>query len=125
MRKAARIFTGPGMLLAGIVHLVNPKIYRPMMPDYLPAHHELIIASGVVEIAVGAGSLAPETRRPAGILGIATLIAFLPVHLFMLQKHEERFAKIPRWALIVRLPIHALMIWAVYDTTLRDDAADA
>jgi uncharacterized membrane protein len=123
MRKAAKIFTGPGMLLAGINHLVNPKIYRPLMPDYLPAHHELIIASGVVEIAVGAGAMVPAVRKPAGLLGIATLIAFLPVHVFMLQKHEERFKKIPRWALIARFPLQAWMMWAVWDTTQKDAPA--
>ncbi len=120
MRKAAKIFTGPGMLVAGINHLVNPKVYRPLMPDYLPAHHELILASGIAEIAVGAGAMLPATRRHAGRLGIATLIAFLPVHVFMLQKHEERFKKIPRWALVVRFPLQAWMMWAVWETT-RDD----
>jgi uncharacterized membrane protein len=123
MRKAAKIFTGPGMLLAGINHLVNPKIYKPIMPDYLPAHDQLILASGIVEIAVGAGAMLPATRKPAGLLSIATLVAFLPVHAFMLQKHKERFSKIPRWALIVRFPIQALMMWAVWDTTQKDAPA--
>ncbi len=125
MRKAAKIFTGPGMLLAGINHLVNPKIYKPLMPDYLPAHDQLILASGVVEIAIGAGSLVPAARRPAGKLGIATLIAFLPVHVFMLQKQEERFKKIPRAALIARFPLQAWMMWAVWDATHRADGPAA
>lgn len=117
MRKAAKFFTGPGMLLAGINHFVNPKIYRPLMPDYLPAHHELILASGVAEIASGAGAMIPATRKYAGWLSIATLIAIFPAHIHMLQHHEDRFKKIPRWALIARMPLQLVMIWAVWDTT--------
>ncbi len=38
------------------------------MPRYLPAHRELVYASGVAEIAGGAGVLHPEDARarPAG-----------------------------------------------------------
>lgn len=120
MRKAARIFAGPGMLIAGINHFVNPRVYRPLMPDYLPKHHELILASGVAEIAAGAGSMIPATRRQAGLLSIATLIAVFPANLWIVQ-HPERVPKIPRWAAIARLPLQAWMIWAVWDTTQRDD----
>ncbi|MCW3038764.1 MAG: hypothetical protein JWM31_669 [Solirubrobacterales bacterium] len=123
MRKAAKIFAGPGMLLAGINHFVNPKMYRPIMPDYLPAHHELILASGAAELLSGLGTLVPATRRKAGWLSIATLVAVSPVHVWMLQKHEERYAKIPKWALWARLPLQLWMIWAVWDTTQTQDVA--
>ena len=36
------------------------------MPDYLPAHRELVYASGLAEIAGGAGVLFSKTARPAG-----------------------------------------------------------
>ena len=35
------------------------------MPRYLPAHRELVYASGVAEIAGGAGVLHPRTRARA------------------------------------------------------------
>jgi len=120
MRNAAGIFAGPGMLLAGINHLVNPRMYRPLMPDYLPAHHELILASGVAEILSGAGAMLPATRRRAGLLSIATLVAIFPAHVHMLRHRADRFPRIPRWALIARMPLQLVMIWAVWDTTQRD-----
>jgi uncharacterized membrane protein len=121
MRKAARIFTGPGMLLAGINHFVNPKVYRPLMPDYLPAHHELILASGVAEILGGAGSMLPATRKKAGLLSILTLVAVFPANVLLVQ-HPEKLPKVPRWASIARLPLQLWMIWAVWDTTQRAPA---
>lgn len=120
MRLAARIFTGPLLTLAGINHFANPRWYTAIMPDYLPAHAELVAISGVTELASGVGSMIPATRRKAGWLGIATLIGVFPANLWMAQ-HPERYPKIPRWTLYLRLPLQAWMIWAVYVTTQRSD----
>ena len=38
------------------------------MPRYLPAHRELVYASGVAEIAGGVGVLHPRTRRAGGLV---------------------------------------------------------
>ena len=38
------------------------------MPDYLPAHRELVYASGVAEIAGGAGVLHAKTRAARGLV---------------------------------------------------------
>ena len=105
--------------LAGLNHFVNPRLYRPLMPDYLPAHDELILASGVAEVLGGIGTLIPATRRPAGWLSIATLVGVFPANLWMAQ-HPERFPRLPRWTTLVRLPLQLWMIWAVWDTTQRD-----
>ncbi|MCW3016168.1 MAG: hypothetical protein JWO02_3260 [Solirubrobacterales bacterium] len=118
MSTAAKIFAGPGMLVAGINHFANPRVYEPLMPDYLPAHRELIFLSGVAEILAGAGSMVPATRSKAGLLSIATLIAIFPANVWMVQR-PERFKKIPRWAAIARLPLQLWMIKAVWDTTRK------
>lgn len=123
MSRAARIFAGPGLLLAGINHFVMPKVYRPLMPDYLPAHDELIYASGVAEALSGALTMIPATRTKARWLSIATLVAVFPANVWMCQ-HPERFPQIPRWAALARLPLQLLMIKAVWDAT-KPAAADA
>jgi len=33
--------------VSGVVHLVRPETYEPIMPDFVPAHREVIYASGV------------------------------------------------------------------------------
>ena len=76
------------------------------MPDYLPAHRELVYASGVAEMAGGAGVLSERTRKPAGWWLIATLIAVFPANLNM-ALHPDRYARIPPAALWARLPFQA------------------
>ena len=80
-----------------------PKAYVAIMPDYLPAHRELVYASGAAELASALATLHPRTRRAGGVLGIATLIAIFPANVHMAQ-HPERYRKIPLWALYARLP---------------------
>ena len=66
------------------------------MPDYLPAHRELVYASGVAEAAGGAGLLSssPTVRKYAAWWLIATLIAVFPANLHM-ALHPERYPQIP------------------------------
>ena len=45
--------------VSGTVHLVKPELYEPIMPTRLPAHRELILGSGVAELALAAGLLWP------------------------------------------------------------------
>src|SRR3954469_11521396 len=60
------------------MHFVKPRFYLAIMPDYLPAHEELVYVSGVAEIAGGVGTLIPATRRAGSWWSIATLLAVFP-----------------------------------------------
>lgn len=108
-----RLF-GPVFVFTGILHFVKPRIYESIMPDWLPAHRQLVYASGVAEIAAGAATLHPRTRRAGGWLSIATLVAVFPANLHM-ALHPERYRAIPggQAALLARLPLQLLLIaWA-------------
>jgi uncharacterized membrane protein len=110
----ARLF-GPFFALAGLMHFLRPRWYERIMPPYLPAHRQLVYASGVAEIAGGLATMHPRTRRAGSLWSIATLIAVFPANLHMALE-PERFEKgIPggRTALYARLPVQALFIaWA-------------
>ena len=99
-------------LFAGTMHFVKPRAYQAIVPDWLPAKREIVYASGVAELAGGAGVLHPRTRRAAGWWLIATLIAIFPANVNM-AVNAGRFRAIPPWTLWARLPIQALLIaWA-------------
>jgi uncharacterized membrane protein len=102
---------GPTFVVAGALHFLKPRWYRAIMPDWLPAHRELVYASGVAEMAGGLGLLAPDprARRWAGRWLVATLIAVFPANLHM-ALNPERFARIPRGALWARLPFQGVFI---------------
>ena len=106
-------------LLNGLNHFLNRRWYEAIMPDYLPAHRELVQASGAAEIAGGAGVLAERTRRAAGWWLIATLLAVFPANVHM-ALHADRFARIPPAALWARLPFQAVFIAWVWRVAIAD-----
>ena len=99
-------------ILAGLMHFVKPKIYLRIMPNYLPNHKALVFWSGVAEVLLGVGLCIP-IFKVISIYGIITMLAvFLLVHFYMLSG-EKASAGIPKWILILRLPLQfGLMYWA-------------
>lgn len=93
-------------IAAGIAHFRKPRFYERMMPTYLPRHRELVLWSGVAEIAGGLGLLIPRLRRTAGRGLVALLWAVFPANLEMLRQAYERGSS-PGWrtALWLRLPL--------------------
>lgn len=104
-----RKLCGPFFVFAGAMHFVIPRTYEAIVPPYLPAHRELVYASGVAEIAGGVGLMADATREPAGWWLIATLVAVFPANLHM-ALHPEQFPKVSRGALYARLPFQLVFI---------------
>jgi uncharacterized membrane protein len=107
---------GPLFVISGALHFVVPKSYMAMMPRYLPAHRELVYASGVAEIAGGVGLMHPRTRCWAGWWLIATLVAVFPANLNMALNPDRYAQHVPGGepALIARLPLQAAMIACVH-----------
>jgi len=97
---------------AGAGHFIMTRAYVRIMPDYCPAHRELVLVSGAAEIAGGLGLLVPPTRRTAAWGIILLLIAVFPANLWMVQ-HPERYPNVPLWISWLRLPLQlALIAWA-------------
>jgi uncharacterized membrane protein len=108
--RAVRALAGPLFVVSGSLHFTRTRWYESIVPDYLPAHRALVYASGVAEIAGGAGLMVPAARRAAGWWLIATLVAVFPANVWMAQ-HPERY-RVPggRAALLARLPFQAVFI---------------
>jgi uncharacterized membrane protein len=106
-----RRLAGPFFVFAGVMHFVIPKTYRRIMPPYVPAHMPMVYASGVAEIAGGAGLMLPRHRRVAGWWLIATLLAVLPANVHM-ALHADEFHKVPggKPVLWARLPFQGVFI---------------
>lgn len=115
MPNLPRALTGATFLATGLLHFLKPRVYESIMPDYLPAHRELVLVSGAAEMAGGAGLLADRTLRPAGWWLIATLVAVFPANVHM-ALHPERYRRIPPWALWLRLPLQLVFVHRVWRT---------
>ena len=110
MRIGAAIF----WVLSGTMHFVIPRQYEAIVPPYLARwKKELVVASGIAEIAGGIGVLPERTRRGARWWLLSTLVAVYPANIHM-ALHPEQFPKIPAAALWARLPVQglfALLTW--------------
>ncbi len=103
-------------LSAGTLHFLRPEIYEQIVPDYLPAHRELVLLSGAAEIAGGVAVAFRRTRRGAGLWLTAVLVAIFPANVQM-ALHPDRYRSIPRALLWARLPLQPLLVaWALLAT---------
>jgi len=118
MPSRGRAILGAVFVAAGAMHFIRPKSYEAIMPEWLPAHRELVYASGVAEIAGGLAVLSERGRTLGGWWLIATLIAVFPANLNM-ALNPERYAAIPEPLLWARLPLQALIIAIVYRVAIR------
>lgn len=105
-------------IAAGLNHFLNPRIYESIMPDYLPAHRELVLCSGAAEIAGGLAVIPPATRRFARWWLLGVLAAVYPANIHMAM-HPERYERIPPPALWARLPLQFVCAWWVWQATAR------
>lgn len=101
---------------AGLNHFLMPRAYEAIVPDWVPAHREMVIASGIAEIAGGIGVIPERTRPVARWWILAVLAAVYPANVHM-TLHPERYPKIPRAALWARLPVQLLFAWWAWRAT--------
>jgi uncharacterized membrane protein len=97
---------------SGVVHLVRPETFEPIMPKVVPAHREVIYASGVAELLCAAGLLHPRTRRLAGWASVVVLLAVYPANFKMAGDALQTDDKKVKAAALARLPLQLPMIRA-------------
>jgi uncharacterized membrane protein len=101
-------------IVAGTMHFVIPRQYEAIVPPYLARwKSELVVASGLAEIAGGIAVLPERTRRGARWWLLATLLAVYPANIHMAVNAKD-FPKVPAAALWARLPVQglfALLTW--------------
>ena len=99
-------------LASGTAHIVKPGLYEPLMPDFVPAHREVIIGSGVAEIVCALGMLVPQTRRFAGLASAALLVGVFQGNLKMADDARRMGSPTFRAIAYSRLPLQVPMIQA-------------
>jgi uncharacterized membrane protein len=98
--------------VSGVLHFVRPEPFERIVPHRLPRKKELVYVSGAAELACAAGLLHPRTRRTAGLLSAALLVAVFPANVQMavdLNKLGSSRAKTIGFA---RLPLQLPLIRA-------------
>ena len=99
---------------SGTLHFLKPQIFCAIVPPGLPNPPFLVAISGAAEIAGAVGLSIPRLRRAAAIGFIALLVAVFPANVYMAREHARFAALAPRWLLLVRLPLQAVLIGWVW-----------
>jgi uncharacterized membrane protein len=106
------------MVFAGASHLFLATPFIQHLPTWVPLRPEIVLVSGLVEIALGiALLLPPPTRRRVGVALALYLLAVFPgnvyVAVFGVEVDGQPGGAYP-W---VRLPLQLLFItWALWST---------
>ncbi|MCQ8186594.1 DoxX family protein [Parvularcula maris] len=112
------------MIAGGILHLVVPEAFFPIVPDWLP-EGPVVIISGLIELLIGIGVLIPRTRAGAAF-GFALLCAlFLPLHLWDFFRPDPVFS-VPVLASVrigVQLLLIGLGLWLWQRSTASEGSA--
>jgi uncharacterized membrane protein len=112
-RRGAALF----WIVAGAMHFVIPRQYEAIVPPPLDERaRELVVVSGVAEVAGGLAVLPHGTRRAARWWLLATLLAIYPANIHM-ALNADRFPGIPAPALWARLPVQGLFAWITWRGT--------
>jgi uncharacterized membrane protein len=120
VRSVARRLLGLFLLFAGLSHLFWARTtFRAQVPDWLPLDADLVVvASGVVEVALGLALIALTRQRVVvGWVVAAFFVAVFPGNVSQLVTHTDAFGldtDLARW---LRLPFQPLLIaWALWST---------
>ena len=109
--RVGRVTLGCLVLLAGVMHFVNPGFFNEIVPPWLPPSESFwTYASGVAEIVIGFMLLRSSTRRRGAIAAIWLFVCVYPANLYMTWDWRDRPAgeQFVSWA---RLPLQFVIIW--------------
>lgn len=102
---------GAFLLLAGVMHFVNPEFFNDIVPPWLPPNESFwTYLSGVAEVAIGVALLRPSSRRNGAIAAIWLFVGVYPANIYMTWdwRNREVSEQIVSWA---RLPLQFILIW--------------
>ncbi|BBY51380.1 membrane protein [Mycolicibacterium arabiense] len=120
MRRLARLLLGAALVFAGVSHLTFARAsFYAQVPPYLPLNVDfVVIASGIVEIALGLGLLVvARWRVPLGWLTAALFVAVFPGNVSQYLTHSDAFGLDSDRSRAIRLAFQPLLVvWALWST---------
>ncbi|HSH72476.1 MAG TPA: hypothetical protein VK974_05395 [Methylophilaceae bacterium] len=117
-KLAGRIFIFLWFFIGGIAHFVIPAQFLHIMPPAIPYPLAIVYISGGFELLGAFGLWVISLRNWAGYGLILLTICVTPANIYMWM-HPELFPTIPEWALLLRLPVQAMLIWVIWHSTRR------
>jgi len=120
IRKATQILLGATLIYTGTLHLTTSRMeFQAQVPPWVPFSPDFVVlASGVVEIALGLSLISLQRRREVGIATALFFIAIFPGNISQFVNHIDAFGLDSDRARAIRLLFQPLLVlWALWSTT--------
>lgn len=119
-RRVAAGSLGAFMVFAGTSHLgFARKEFAKLVPDWVPLDKDnVVVQSGIVEIALGTGLLAlPASRARLGMAVALLFVAVFPGNLDQFLQRKDAFGLDSDAGRLTRLALQPLLVlWALWST---------
>ena len=119
IRKATQILLGATLIYTGTLHLTTSRMeFQAQVPPWVPFSPDFVVlASGVVEIALGLALVSLQRRREVGIATALFFIAIFPGNISQFVNHIDAFGLDSDRARAIRLLFQPLLVlWALWST---------
>ena len=120
LRKLTQILLGATLIYTGTLHLTTSRMeFQAQVPPWVPFSPDFVVlASGVVEIALGLALASLQRRRQVGIATALFFIAIFPGNISQFVHHIDAFGLNDDRARAIRLLFQPLLVlWALWSTT--------
>ena len=120
IRKLTQILLGATLIYTGTLHLTTSRLeFQAQVPTWVPFSPDFVVlASGVVEIALGLGLISLQRRREVGIATAAFFIAIFPGNISQFVNGIDAFGLDSDRARAIRLLFQPMLVlWALWSTT--------
>ncbi len=110
-QRRALWFVFAWFFLGGLAHFAFTDLEASVVPPGIPDAHDVVLISGMLELAGAIGLLIPWTRRLAGWGLFLLTLAVTPANIYMIKIHEQ--FPVPLWLLWLRLPLQGVLLWLI------------
>jgi uncharacterized membrane protein len=107
---------------AGVVHILRPEAFLPIVPAWVPAPHTVVILTGLCELAGAVALMTTRLRRFAGVMLAIYAVCVFPANI----KHAFEGIELPPipdswWYHGPRLALQPVLVWwALYCSDVID-----
>ncbi len=119
MRIALQLLLGATLIYTGTLHLTTSRLeFQAQVPTWLPFSPDfVVIASGIVEIALGLCLISLKRRREVGIATALFFVAIFPGNISQFVNGIDAFGLDSDRARAIRLLFQPLLVlWALWST---------
>lgn len=111
-RRVARLACAATYVPFGVLHVLAPAKFLPIMPPAIPYPRQVVVVTGVAEILGGVGLLIPATRKAAAIGLALYAVGVYPANVY----HALARKKVPPlpdswWYHGPRLAFQPVFVW--------------